>query len=226
MSPYLLFVAALAIWEIIEIWHHGSLFAGWRARTEVWHSWLGELLGCPFCLAPWVALPVVTVLFLWDHGMVDQRWLLPDVLFIFAFAAARSANVLNDALHRFARTPRSGIPKTITPGDQALLDGIDAHITKTRWASMRTDESRAVEKKLREVFPQSDAYRYNSASIRVRVIDQRFEGLSREDRDAKVEPLLDQLPVETQNDIITLLTLTPGEARESLRTLEFEIAAS
>lgn len=99
--------------------------------------------------------------------------------------------------------------------------------TKARWKAMQTKETRDVERVLREVFPQTDAYRYNSASIRVRVIDSRFEGKSTEKRDAMVEPLLKQLPKSTQADIINLLTLTPEETsdslnRKSLLNLEFE----
>ena len=64
-----------------------------------------------------------------------------------------------------------------------------------RWEAKRTDETRHVEDVLREAgFDQVDAYRYNPASIRVRVIDRRFEGLSPEQRDALVEPHLDELP--------------------------------
>lgn len=37
-------------------------------------------------------------------------------------------------------------------------------------------------------FDQMDANHYNSASIRVRVIDPRFEGVPTENRDAMVEP--------------------------------------
>lgn len=98
--------------------------------------------------------------------------------------------------------------------------------TVPRWHSMRTDESRRVEELLRKAFAQVDAYRYNSASIRVRVIDPRFEGKSNEERDSMVEPYLDQLPVETQAEIMTLRTLAPGEEsrdlRKGLANLEFE----
>jgi hypothetical protein len=100
--------------------------------------------------------------------------------------------------------------------------------TKARWEAMRTDESRRVEQILRQEFPKTDAYRYNSASIRVRVIDPRFEGLPMEKRDALVEPLLEQLPEEIQADIMNLITLSPGEEtskkfnRLSLVNLEFE----
>ena len=98
------------------------------------------------------------------------------------------------------------------------------------WEAKRTDESRQVEDVLRQAgFAQVDAYRYNSASIRVRVIDRRFDGLSAEARDALIEPHLVMLPERTQADIITLLTLAPSElfetsktSRERLLNLEFE----
>ena len=50
------------------------------------------------------------------------------------------------------------------------------------WETRRTDEARHVEEVLRNAgFERADAYRYNPASIRVRVIDSRFEGLSPEE---------------------------------------------
>lgn len=95
-----------------------------------------------------------------------------------------------------------------------------------RWESMRTAETRMVEKSLRTEFPETDAYRYNSASIRIRIVDPRFEGKSTEQRDAMVEPLLDQLPGTTQADIMNLITMTPDEAADSfgkfLANAEFE----
>lgn len=98
------------------------------------------------------------------------------------------------------------------------------------WKAKRTDETRHVEKVLRKAgFKKVDAYRYNSASIRLRVIDPRFEGLSPEQRDGMVEPHLDQLPERTQADIITLFTFAPSEleqtrkaCKESLLNTEFE----
>ena len=79
------------------------------------------------------------------------------------------------------------------------------------WESKRTPETRWIEDSLLEHFQIVDAYRYNSAVIRVRVIDQEFEGLSREDRDTRVEQYLDQFPLETQRDIITLITFAPSD---------------
>jgi len=91
---------------------------------------------------------------------------------------------------------------------------------------MRTDESRMVENTIRKVFPATDAYRYNSASLRIRVVDERFRGKSADERDAMIEPLLKRLPPATQSDIINLLTLTPeeatGQSKDALLNLEFE----
>jgi stress-induced morphogen len=101
--------------------------------------------------------------------------------------------------------------------------------TTPAWEAKRTDETRDIEKFLRQHFAEADSYRQNSASIRIRVIDSRFEGKSREDRDAMVETYLDQLPEETQKDIVTLFTFAPSELqrtptsfREYLLNTEFE----
>jgi len=101
--------------------------------------------------------------------------------------------------------------------------------TTPPWEAKRTPETRKVEEHLRQHFQHADSYRYNSASIRIRVLDPKFEGKSREERDAMVEPYLDQLPEETQKDIVTLLTFAPSEIertaptlRERLLNTEFE----
>ncbi|MBX3426659.1 MAG: hypothetical protein KF688_13350 [Pirellulales bacterium] len=74
-----------------------------------------------------------------------------------------------------------------------------------------------------------DAYRYNSASLRVRVIDAKFESMPRDDRDSIVEPFLDKLPPQIQADIVTLVLLAPSELEqpcehlgESILNVEFE----
>jgi hypothetical protein len=98
--------------------------------------------------------------------------------------------------------------------------------TEPRWHAMRTEDSETVEGVLRTDFPHTDAYRYNSASIRVRVVDPRFEGKSPEERDAMIEPLLNRLPESIQADIMNLLTIAPSElstsARKQFANLEFE----
>jgi stress-induced morphogen len=97
------------------------------------------------------------------------------------------------------------------------------------WKAKRTSETHKVDKLLRKHFERADSYRYNSASIRVRVVDPRFEGLPREQRDTMVEQYLDELPEETQRDIVTLWTFAPSELeqtpttfREYMLNTEFE----
>ena len=90
------------------------------------------------------------------------------------------------------------------------------------WQTKTTDETRNIEKVLGAEFPRSDAYRFNSASIRVRVIDDRFEGKSMAEREAMVFPLLKKLPKKTRDDILVLLTLAPSERKQDLMNLEFE----
>jgi hypothetical protein len=94
------------------------------------------------------------------------------------------------------------------------------------WENLRTEETRMIEDTLRQQFPNVSAYRFNSASIRVRVIDDRFEGKSIEEREAMVLPLVEGLPEETQADIMILLTLAPSETqsyqKRALVNLEFE----
>ena len=95
------------------------------------------------------------------------------------------------------------------------------------WHGKRTDETRKLEEELRKHFPRSEAYRFNSASIRIRIIDDLFKGKSESEREQMVDPILEQLPDETQADIMLLLTLTEDEAkskygRHSLANLEFE----
>ena len=98
------------------------------------------------------------------------------------------------------------------------------------WEDKQTAESRMVrEVLLRAGFTRVDAYRYNSASLRVRVIDARFETMPRDERDSLVEPHIEQLPETTQSDIVNLVLLSPSEFeqpeksfREWMQNLEFE----
>lgn len=93
-------------------------------------------------------------------------------------------------------------------------------ITAYPCEAKRTEETRLVEDVLKKSgFEEVAAYRYNSASIRVRVIDSRFEGLSIETRDAMVEPHLETLPERTQADIMNLLTFAPSELQQTPRAL-------
>lgn len=94
------------------------------------------------------------------------------------------------------------------------------------WEGKKTEETREIEALFGTEFPKTDAYRFNSASIRVRVIDERFEGKSIDEREAMVLPLLKKLPQRTRDDVLLLLTLAPSEQgtfnSQTLMNLEFE----
>lgn len=94
------------------------------------------------------------------------------------------------------------------------------------WENRRTPETRKIERLLGQKFARVEAYRFNSASIRIRVIDPQFEGKSMVEREDMVFPLIRSLPKKTQDDILLLLTLAPSELqggnRHLLVNLEFE----
>jgi stress-induced morphogen len=88
-----------------------------------------------------------------------------------------------------------------------------------------TPETVEAEQKLGAHFAKVDAYRFNSVSLRIRIIDEKFRGLSKVDRAEMVEPILDQLPESIQQDIVFLLLMAPGEESEfsySLMNHEFD----
>jgi hypothetical protein len=68
-----------------------------------------------------------------------------------------------------------------------------------------------------------DVYRYNSASIRIRIIDAVYKGMDLTERDAEVWDVLQRhLSEDTFSQISLLLLLAPSEAKSSLMNLEFE----
>lgn len=104
MQPFDFFILTLALWEILEIWRHGELFADWRAELELRDAWWARLLSCGFCLAPWAAWWLLACLALDHYGPPWVRQV--DWLLLQGFALARAANVLNDLLYARCRTPR------------------------------------------------------------------------------------------------------------------------
>jgi hypothetical protein len=67
-----------------------------------------------------------------------------------------------------------------------------------------------------------EAYRYNSASIRIRIIDPDFKGLDRVEREEAVWPIIETLPGDDREQITVLLLITPKEKKTSLMSLEFD----
>ena len=79
-----------------------------------------------------------------------------------------------------------------------------------------------IERLLTPDFPETEAYRYNSASIRIRIIDEQFKGKSLVEREELVLPLIHKLAPQIQEDITVLLLLAPEETSASLMNAEFE----
>jgi len=98
-------IAALAAWQLIEAWQHSMLLSEWRAEAELIDGRLGELLCCPFCLSPWVALLMLSIISL--ANITGYCLDLP----VQALACARLANLGNDLCHAFCRTPRFRLPE-------------------------------------------------------------------------------------------------------------------
>jgi len=76
--------------------------------------------------------------------------------------------------------------------------------------------------------PGSEAalYRQNNASIRLRVIDRRYEGMTKSRRHADVwDFLAARVPAETLSDVSLVLAIAPGERGTSLMNFEFENAS-
>jgi hypothetical protein len=136
-----LLVMTLGTWQIVEILHHGKLFADRRAIAEVRDSPVDRLFLCPFCLSPWVALAVLLVWLMPVRGVAptlphDPLALLASIfLFIgvatwlgaafvgkaavLAMAVSRAANLASDATHFFSRTPDPGRDAAEGSSDEA-----------------------------------------------------------------------------------------------------------
>jgi hypothetical protein len=69
---------------------------------------------------------------------------------------------------------------------------------------------------------QIEAYRQNSVSIRVRIIDPDFAGISRAERHEIVWRFLEPLPDDVQSQMSLLILLTPEELPTSIANLEFD----
>lgn len=116
IAPIDLAVGALAVWHIVEVWHHGSIFATWRARLELSDHFFARLLKCPFCLSLWVAFlvmpfmmppiePVETHMTVYANSFFGAGYMV-----FLAFAIARLANLGNDLTSKWCRTPdRKGL---------------------------------------------------------------------------------------------------------------------
>jgi hypothetical protein len=105
-------LAAVANWQAIETFHHGSIFEQLRARLESRRDWISELTGCPFCLSHWTGLAFATLSFVystWEH-LSSPVWL---VFPAYVLAVIRASQWLNDRTAYYCRTPN----RKVTHGD-------------------------------------------------------------------------------------------------------------
>jgi hypothetical protein len=58
-------------------------------------------------------------------------------------------------------------------------------------------------------------YRYNAASVRIRVVSQKFEGKNEEERERLVMEALRGVPKDIQDDITMILMYTPDDAENT-----------
>lgn len=65
-------------------------------------------------------------------------------------------------------------------------------------------------------------YRQNSVSVRIRIIDPDFAGMSKGDRHEKIWKQLERLGEEELVEVSILLLLTPEETSKSYANLEFD----
>ena len=91
-----------------------------------------------------------------------------------------------------------------------------------------TSKTKEIEDKLRAEFlpehPRAkiSVYRYNSWSIRIRIIDSHFEGKTIAERERDVLPIIRDMSDYAQDRITMLLLITPEESNRSLLSLEFD----
>lgn len=70
---------------------------------------------------------------------------------------------------------------------------------------------------------EATLYRQNSASIRLRVIDRRFEAMTKSRRHADVwEFLAHRVPEDVVSDVSLVLTVAPAELGTSFANFEFD----
>ena len=93
--------AVLASWQLVETFHHGDLFANFRARLEAKGGLFSELMLCPFCLSHWTALLVCAqVMLAFDFEWSFIKWWWAP----YWLSVVRLSNVFNDLGHSFWRT--------------------------------------------------------------------------------------------------------------------------
>lgn len=104
-------IAAIAVWQIVEVWHHSLLFSSWRGWAETQDNRLGELLTCPFCMSVSLGIICVSVVSIPGDWLFAWWLYVPAKMakfFVYGLAASRLANLGNDFFYDKCRTIKVG----------------------------------------------------------------------------------------------------------------------
>jgi hypothetical protein len=115
-------IYSLAVNQALEVWHHSELFERNRSSISKWLDdnanateaepyrmlaglcwWWHKVRMCPWCFSVPLGAAVVTYVELANRTGQYATWLM---LPIYGLAVSRTANLLNDTLHAYLRTPR------------------------------------------------------------------------------------------------------------------------
>jgi len=79
-----------------------------------------------------------------------------------------------------------------------------------------------VREELEKDFAEVEVRRYNQVSIRLRITDEKFRGLTFDEREREVHRSISRLPSDIQADITMLILAAPGEKVNPLLNYEFD----
>jgi len=136
-------LAALANWQILEIWRHGSVFAGYRAYLELYEGKLVELLLCTFCLSNWTALGCTAAVFALACPAEAFEWWYLAAWIPTAFAVARLSNLFNDLVRPVCRTPNRTEGLEGVDNLESIGGGLDVGGTRGTGGADESAEERA-----------------------------------------------------------------------------------
>lgn len=154
MTAFGLVLAALAAWQAVEVWQHGSIFATQREEVRAWPSegvygFFRELLDCPFCQSVWAGTAAAAVVAAdLPSGEAWYAWAAFPVLgllklFVYGLAVSRLANLANDVTYKVSRTPnQSKLPEPpdgYPSGDPEAGSGPNNDIKGLKIHDERTD---------------------------------------------------------------------------------------
>jgi len=122
------FIAGLAGSQLTEVTNHSKIafpIQKWASETAGkggLRGFVAALVSCPFCFSHWACGGVMLLLLgAAAVTMYADPWIAPVLAFVpFALAATRVANLSNDVLYDYLRTPKHYVEE---PEDLEVDDG-------------------------------------------------------------------------------------------------------